>query len=166
MRYCIEVQFDPKSPFVTHFDGGTREARSPHILDRDHGACGHQFKRGFHQAFFGEWITDLYGGPFFFDCVVKFCGGHCGPTNPIASGFGPKVDDGHADAAGGRVEDFIGVSEACREGVHKTVAVIGWIKANFATDHRHAKAVAVAADASHDAVHKLFGFWVLRLAKG
>ena len=153
--HFFKVQTHTKVALVAHFNRGTGQARGTHILDRDHGTGGHQFKRGFHQALFGEGVTDLHCGAFVFDRVVKFGRCHCGTANTVAAGFRTKVHNGHADAGGCGVENLVCVGQTGGKCVHKAVAVIGRVKADFAANGRHAKAVAVAANACDHTVHQL-----------
>ncbi len=164
-RHFFKVEAHAEAAFVAHFHGGAGQARSAHVLDRDHGAGCHQLECGFHQALFGERVADLDSRAFLFDGVVKFGGGHGRATNTVAASFGPEVDHRHADTGGGRVEDFVGVREARREGVHEAIAVIGCVEAHFAANGWHAETVAIATDTFDDAVHKLAGLGVVRAAK-
>ena len=58
------------------------------------------------------------------------------------------------------------VGQTGGKGVHKAVAVIGRVEANFAADARHAKAVAIAADAFDHAIDQLAGLVVVGFAEG
>ena len=165
LRHFFKVKTHAEAALVAHFNGGTGQASSAHVLDRDDGTGRHQFERRFHQALFGEGIADLHGGALFLDRVVEFGGGHGGAADAVAACFGAEVDDGHADARGGGVEDFVGLGEACGKGVDEAVAVVGRIEADFAADSGHAKAVAVAANARDNAVHQLAGLVVVGRAE-
>ena len=166
LRDLFQIQSHAKATLVAHLHGGAGQTRRAHVLNGDHGTGLHQLQRGFHQAFFGERVADLNGGALFFDGVVKLCRRHGRTTNPVAAGLGTEVHNRHAHTGGGGIEDHVGLHEARRKGVHQTVAVVGGVKAHFAADTRHTKAVAVAADAFDHTVYQLAGLVMRRLAKG
>ena len=154
-RYFLKIKAHTKVALVAHFHGRTGQACGTHILNGDHGTGRHQFERGFHQAFFGEGVADLNGGTFVFDGVVELGRCHRRAAHTVAAGFRTKVNDRHANAGSGGIEDLVGVGQTRSKGVHKAVAVIGGVKAHFAPHRRHAKAVTIAANACNDAMHQL-----------
>ncbi len=164
-RDLVEVEADAEAALVAHLDGRAGEAGGAHVLDRDHGAGGHQLEAGFHQALFGEGVADLHGRTLGLDGVVELGGGHGGTADAVAASLGAEVDDRHPDAGGGRVEDRVGVGEAGGEGVDEAVAVIGGMEAQLSANGRHAEGIAVAADAGDDAVDEAAGLRVGRLAE-
>ncbi len=163
---AVEVEANAQAPLVAHLDGGTGEARGAHVLDRDHGARGHEFEAGLHQAFLGERVANLHGGAFLLDRIVKFGAGHCRAADAVAASLGTKVDDGHADAGGRRVEDGVRVGEAGGEGVDEAVAVVAAVEADLARDVGDAEGVAVAADALRRRPRQAGGSWGARVAEG
>ncbi len=154
-RDLFEVQTYTKVALVAHLYGRTGQARSAHILDRNHGTGRHQFERGFHQALFGEGVADLNGGTFVFDGVVELGRCHRRAAHTVAAGFRAKVNDRHANAGSGGIEDLVGVGQTGGKGVHKAVAIIGGVKTHFAAHRGHAKAVTVAAHTRDHAMHQL-----------
>jgi hypothetical protein len=151
---------DAQAPLVAHLDRRTGETGGAHVLDRDDGAGGHQFEAGFQQALFGEGVAHLHGRALLLDRVVEFGRGHGRAAHAVAARLGAEIDDGHADARGGRVEDRVRVGEAGGEGVDEAVAVVGAVEADLSAHGRHAEGVAVAADAFHDALHEMRGLGV------
>ena len=87
--------------------------------------------------------------------VVEFGRRHGRAVDAVAAGLGADIDDGHADALGGRVEDLVGLGEADAHGVDEDVAVVARVEIGLAADGRHADAIAVAADAGDDAVDEM-----------
>ena len=158
---AVQFQLNAQVTFVAHLYGGTGEASRTHVLNGDHSARAHQFHAGFHQAFFGERVTNLNGGAFFLDGVVEFSRCHRRTANTVTTCFRTEVHNRHADARRRRVEDLVRVSEASRESVHEAVAGIRRVETNLTTNGRHAEAVAVAANALNHAVDELFGFRVI-----
>ena len=73
----------------------------------------------------------------------------------VASGFRSDVDHRIADAARRSFENFVARRDAERKGVDENVAVVAGVERCLAADRRNADAVAVAADAAHDAVDEV-----------
>jgi hypothetical protein len=107
LRDAVEVEADAEAALVAHLDRRAGEARRAHVLDRDHGAGRHEFEAGLEQALFGEGVAHLHGRALLLDRVVELGRGHGRAAHAVAPRLGAEIDDGHADAARGRVEDRV-----------------------------------------------------------
>ncbi len=151
----VEVELDAEVALGAHLHGRRREAGRAHVLDRDDGAGRHEFEAGFEQQLLGERVADLHGRALGQRIVVEGRRRHGGAADAVASGLRAEIDDGLADAGGLRIEDAVGAGEPDRHGVDQDVAVVARIERDAAADRRHAEAVAVAADARHDAADEM-----------
>ena len=113
--------------------------------------AGHDFKTGFEQKLFREGIADLHRGALFVAVRVEFRRGHGGAMNAVAPGLGAEIDDRPADAGGRGVENLVRATKADRHGVDEDIAVVARMERGRAADRRHAKTIAIAADAGDDA---------------
>ena len=165
LRHRVQLQPDAKPALVAHLDRRTGQPRRPHVLNRDHSARGHQLQTGLQQPLFGERIADLHGWPLFLDRIVKFGAGHGRPANPVAPRFRAQIHHRHPHARGHRVKDLVAVSQPRRKGVDQTIAVVTAMKAHFAPDGRHAKRVAITADALDHALDQMRGLGVRHVAE-
>ena len=156
-RHPVEVQPDPQPPLVAHLDGRAGQPRRAHVLDRDDRARLHQFEAGFQQAFLGEGVAHLHGGALFLDGVVELGAGHGRAADAVAAGLGAQIDDRHADAGRGRIEDAVGLCDPGGKGVHEAVAVIGAVETDLAAHVRDAEGVAVGADPLDHALDQMRG---------
>ena len=161
-RHAVEVERHAQAALVAHLHRRAGQPRRAHVLDRDHGARGHQLKARLQQPLFGERVAHLHRGALFLDGVVELGGGHAGAAHPVASGLGAEIDHGAPDAGGRRVKNLVGVGQPGGEGVHEAVAVIAAVKAHRAADRGHAEGVAVAADPGHHPRHQAAGLGMLR----
>jgi hypothetical protein len=153
-RHPVEVETDAEAALVAHLDRRAGEARRPHVLDGDDRARRHQLEAGLHQPLLGEGVAHLHGGALLLGVGAEFRARHGRAAHAVAPGLGAEIDDRHADAARGRVEDLVRIGEAGGEGVDEAVAGIGPVEAQLARDRRHAEGVGVAADARHDAAQE------------
>src|SRR5216683_2968025 len=85
-------------------------------------------------------------------CALPICRGHRRAVDAVASRLRSDVDHRVADAGRGAFENLLALRDAEGEDVDEDVAVVGRMKGRFAPDGGDADAVAVAADAAHDAV--------------
>ena len=108
----------------------------------------------------------MNGWALFLNRVIEFGGGHRCAAYAITAGLCAKINDRHANAGGCGVEDFVRVGESCCEGIHKAVAVIGWVEADFAAHGWDTKTVAVSTDTGNNTVDQLPGLRVVRFTKG
>ena len=166
LGHVVQLQLDAQPALVAHLHRRTGQPSGAHVLNRDHGARGHQLQAGLQQTLFGERVADLNGGALFLDRVVEFGGCHGGAADAIAACLGAKVDDGHTHAAGLGIEDLVGIGQTGGKGIDQAVAVIGRMKAHFAADGGHAKRVAIAADAFDHALDQMRGLGVAGQAEG
>ena len=125
----------------------------------------HQLQAGLDEQLFGERVADLHGGALLVGFVVELGRGHGGAVDAVAAGLGADVDDGQADALGGRVEDLVGARQAGAHGVDEDVVVVALVEVGLPADGRHADAIAVAADAGDDAVDEVARLGVVRGAE-
>jgi hypothetical protein len=105
--HAVEVEPDAEAALVAHLDRRAGQPGRAHVLDRDHRARGHEFQARLQQALFGERVADLHGRALFLGVGAEFGRGHGRPADPVAPGLGAQVDDRHADARGGRIEDLV-----------------------------------------------------------
>ena len=164
-RDHIEIEFDAEIALGTHFDGRAGEAGGPHVLNGDDGTCGHQLKAGFEQQLFGEGVADLDGGAFFLCVLIEFGRCHGGAMDAVATCLGAEIDDGQAHALGFGIENLVRVGKASGESVYEAVAVIAFVEIDFAADGRHAKRIAIAANACNDAGDDVAGARMRRRTK-
>ena len=154
-RHLVHVEDDADFAIGRHLDAGAGQPGCAHILDRNNRITGHQFEAGFDQQFFGEGIADLHGRALFIAVIVKFRARHGRAMNAVAAGLGSDIDDRIADAAGGRIENLVGICHANGHRVDDDIAVIGRIEIGLAADCRYADAIAVAADTGNHALDQM-----------
>src|SRR5208282_4310127 len=83
----------------------------------------------------------------------------------ITAGLGADIYYRVADASGGGEEDAVGGGDADGHGVDQRIAIIGRVEVDLTADGRDADAVAVAANAAHDAIHQPLRHRVVRSAE-
>ncbi len=162
-RHLVEVQGDAEIALGAHLDRRAGEACRPHVLDRDDAAFGHDFKAGFEQQLFCERVADLHRRALFLGILAELGRRHCGAMDAVAAGLGAEIDDRHADARGGRIENLVGLGKADRHGVDQDIAVVTTVKPHRAADRRHPEGIAVTADAGHHAGDQMAGPRVVRI---
>src|SRR5262249_1526279 len=143
-----------------------REPGRAHVLNGDDATLRHDLETGFEQQFLRERIADLHGWALFFGSLAEFGRRHGGAVDSVAAGLGTEIDDRHADARTGGVENLVAVRETDRHRIHETVAVVARVKTNAAADGRHAEGIGVAADAGDHAGEEMPGELVRRRAEG
>ena len=164
-RHRVEIEVDAEIALGAHLDRRAGQAGRAHVLDRDHAIGRHDFEAGFQQQLFREGIADLHGRPLLGGIVVEFGRRHRGAVNAVAAGLGAEIDDRHVHAGGRRVENLVGVGEADRHRIDQNVAVIAGVETHLPADRRHAKRIAVAADAGDHARHQMPRLRMFRRAK-
>ena len=164
-RHLVEVQLDADAALAGHLDRGAGQAGGAHVLDGDDGVGRHQFQAGLDQQFFRERVADLHGGALFLGIGGELGGGHGGAVDAVAAGLRADIDDGVADPGGGGEENPVRAGDADGHRVDQRVAVIGGMEVDLAADGGHADAVAVAADAAHDAIDDRLGARMVRPAE-
>ena len=102
----------PPLSAISHDGGG--EAGGAHVLDGDDDVRRHQLEAGLDQQLLGERVADLHGRALLVGFVVELGRRHGGAVDAVAAGLGADVDDGQADALGGRVEDLVGARRGRR----------------------------------------------------
>ena len=126
----------------------------------------HDFETGFEQELFRERIADLHGRPLLLGVGAEFGRRHGGAVNAVAPGFRAEIDDRHADARRGGIKNLVRLGDADRHGVDQAIAVIAAVEAHLAADRRHAKRIAVAADAGDHAADEVAGLRIVWIAEG
>ena len=84
----------------------------------------------------------------------------------VAAGLRAEIDNRHADAGSGGIENLVILADADRHGIDQIVAVVARVKAHRAAHRRHAEGVAVAADAGDHAGNEMPGLGMLGIAEG
>ena len=161
----VKVEFDAKIALGPHFDGGRCQASRAHVLDSNHRAGFHQFQAGFQQQLFGKGIADLHRRAFFFRIRLEAGRGHAGPVDAVAAGFRAEIDDGVAHSRRRGIENLVRPGQPHRHGIDQDIAIVARVEPHRSADGRHAKGIAIAANASHHASQQMPGFRVLRRAK-
>src|SRR5262249_60810922 len=82
------------------------------------------------------------------------------PWNPVPPRLRAEVDDRHADARSGRIENPVFAGDADRHRIDQAIAVIARVKADRAADGRYAERIAVAADAGDHPRNQMPRFWM------
>ena len=165
-RHLVEIERDAEIALGAHFHRRAGEPRRAHVLDGDDAALVHDLEAGLEQQLFRERIADLHGRAFGFRVLAEFRRGHRGAVDAVAAGLRAEIDDRHADAGGGRVENLVLLRDAHRHGVDEVVAVVARMEAHRAAHGRHAKRIAVAADAGDHAGHQMPRLGMLGIAEG
>ena len=145
----------PSSPLRAHLAGGAGEAGGAHILNAEDGAGLHGFEAGFEEELFEEGVAHLDVGALLLGALGELFRRHRGAVDAVAASLGADVEDGVADAGGGRVKDLVVADEAEGEGVEQRVAGVAGLEAGLAAEVGDAEAVAVAGDAVDDAIGDL-----------
>ena len=153
----IEVEVGAQPALARHLEGRRGKAGGAHVLDGDDGVGGHQLEARLDQQLLGEGIADLHRGPLRIDGIADRRRCHGGPVDAVAPGAGSHVHHWVANAFGARSEHAVLRGDSHGHGVHQDVAVVSRIKAARAADRGHTDAVAVPADARHDAAHQMAG---------
>ena len=125
----------------------------------------HQLQARLDQQLLREGVADLHGRALLVRLVVELGRRHGGAVDAVAPGLGADVDHRQPDALGGRVEDLVRLGEADAHGVDQDVAVVAGVEVGLAADRRHARAVAVAADARDHAGHQVARLGVVGIAE-
>ena len=150
-RHLVEIERDAEIALGAHLHRRAGQPRRAHVLDGDDAALGHDLEAGFEQQLLGERIADLHGRALLLGILAELGRGHRGAVDAVAAGLGAEIDDRHADAGGGGVENLVLRGDADRHGVDQAIAVIARVEAHRAADRRHAERIAVAADAGDHA---------------
>src|SRR5262249_61774393 len=146
-RSRLETGRDAEFPFGARLAGGAGGPRRAHVLDGDDAVLRHDFETRLEQQFLRERIADLHGGALFFGSFAEFGRRHCGAVDAVAAGLGAEINDRHADARSGGVENLVAARETDRHRIHETVAGVAGVKTNTAAHRPPAEGIAVAPDA-------------------
>src|SRR5262249_6816511 len=165
-RYRVEIERDAEIAFGAHLHRRAGEARRAHVLDGDDAVLGHDFEAGLEQQVPRERIADLHGGALFVGTLAEFGRRHGGAMDAVAAGLGAEIDDRHADARSGGIENLVAARDTHRHRIDEAVAVVAGVKTNAAAHRRYTEGIAVAADAGDHAGGQMSGLRVVRRARG
>ena len=111
-----------------------------------------QLDAGLHQQLLEEGVAHLHRRPqLLLPRLEGARGQHVGAADAVAARIGADEDDRVADAGRDRAQQLVAARHADAHRVDQRVAVVGVGERDLAAHGRHAQAVAVAADARHDA---------------
>ena len=150
-----QVDLDAGACVGRTLDGGGGEAGSAEVLHTDDHAQVEHFEAGLHEALFEEGVAHLHGGAVFEGVFAEGVGGEGGAVHAVTPGVGADEEDGVAHPFCEGEHDAVGADEAHAHGVDEGVAGVGVVEVDLAADRGHADAIAVAADARHDAAEEV-----------
>ena len=146
----------------------------PEVLDSDDEALGDQLERRLDQQLLGERVADLDGGRRFEDrgepaprprSSPKSLASTDAPPIPSRPVAEPYSTTRLPGAVGGGAGQHPVLEQPDRHHVDQRVALVRRVEHELAAHRRHADAVAVPADAAHDAVDEVPGPRVGRVAE-
>ena len=114
-----------------------------------------QLERRFEQELLGERIADLHPRALGIALVREVLGRERRAVDAVASGARANRDDRIAHALGLRADQLFLAHHADAHRVDERIALVRVVEHDFTGDGRHADAVAVVADALHDAGDEL-----------
>lgn len=138
-RHRIQIEFNTEIALRAHLDGGTRQTRCTHVLNRDDAIRFHDFETCFQQQLFSERIADLHGRTLLCRVIIEFGRRHGRAVNAVAAGLGTEINDRHVHTGRRCVKNLVGLSEAHRHRVDQNVAVVARVKARLPADRRNTK---------------------------
>src|SRR4029453_4990967 len=159
-RHLVEIERHAEIALGAHLHRRTGQPGRAHVLDGDHAALLHDLEAGFEQQLFGKWVSDLHGRALLFRVLAELGRGHCRAVNAVAPRLRAEIDDRHADARSGRIENLVFARNTDRHRVDPAIAVITRGDPNRAADRRHAERIAVAADAGDHARNQMARLWM------
>ncbi len=151
-RHLGDVDRDADVAAGRHLGRRRREAGRAHVLNGHDVAAGDQLEACLEQQLLGERIADLHARALGLGGRRQVLRRERGAVDAVAAGAGADGDDRIADALGHRAHQFrFLVHQPDAHGVDQRVAVVRRVEHDLAGHGRHAHAVAVVADALHDA---------------
>ena len=106
----MDVDLDTGAAATGGLAGRAGETRSPHVLDASNAIGGQKFKTGLKQKLLAEGISHLDGGAIGLGLFGQLARSESGPSESIATGLGPDIEDRIADSLGGSTSNLL-VSE-------------------------------------------------------
>ena len=157
-RHRLELDLEADPAARGHLGERGRKARGAQVLQRDDERAAGELERALEQLLAGEGIADLHRGTLLGALLVEVLRREdAGPADAVAPGERAVEDDLVADAGSGGPHELIGLEHPQRHRVDERVVTVGGVEDGLAADVRDADAVAVAADAAHDAVEEPAG---------
>jgi hypothetical protein len=153
LRHEGDVDLHAGAAARAHLAGGARQTGRAHVLDAHECVGLHHLEARLEEQLLHERIADLHRGPLLGRLLVELRRGHRGAMDAIAPGLRSDVEHGVPHARGDPLDDLVGLRDAEAEHVHQRVAGVAFVEGDLAADGGDADAVAVAADAGHDAGH-------------
>ena len=156
----------PPSPFDASSRRRARDAGRAEVLDALDEVAREQLEAALDEHLLGERVADLHGGALGGAALGERVGREDrGAADAVAAGARAEEHDLVAGAPGvGEVQVLV-AQHADRERVHERVRLVDRVEPGLAADVRQAEAVAVEADARHDAVHDAGGVGVVDRAE-
>ena len=165
-RDRVEVDEDPGAAPVRRLGHGAGDPGGAEVLDADDEPLGDQLEGRLDQQLLRERVADLHRGRFEASCSPKVAEASTDappiPSRPVAVPYRTTRLPG---TVGGRPGEHPVLEQPDRHHVDQRVALVGGVEHELAAHRRHADAVAVAADAAHDAVDEVPGPGVRRVAE-
>ena len=115
------------------------------------GVAGQQLQARLEQQFLLKRIADLHGRSVLTRFLCQFTGGECGAGEPIATGFGPDIENRVAHAARRPAGKLVVPKGAQAKHIDEWISFKTFVEIDFAADGRDANAVAIMCDAGDNA---------------
>ena len=146
----------PTPPLAAISEVEDARPAAPRSCTRDDQPARGQLERALDQLLARERVADLHARPLVLVALVEVLRGqHARPADAVAPGRGAEEHDEVARAGGARAHELVRAQQADAERVDERVVAVGGVEDRLAGDVRDADAVAVAADAAHDAAEQL-----------
>ena len=150
----VNVQYETTSAASDGFHRRAGEAGRAQILQRADFACGQGLQARFNQRLFQKGIAHLHRGAQLL-LFLKGAGRQPGrAVNPVPSGAGAHQKQRVAGGVRRRAGQVVNAGDADAHRVDQRILRIGFVKVDFAGYVGNADAVAVPADAVHDAAQQ------------
>ena len=154
-RDAGDVHLDAAPTSVGQLGGRAGEPGRPQVLHGDDPRVAGQGDADLHQALLEKGVADLDRGTSLTGGFVELDRGEGGAMDAVTAGVGTDQQDEVAGTGGGRPGQLGLLDDADAHGVDQAVVPVGLIEVDLATDGGDADAVAVAADAGHDAIEEV-----------
>ncbi len=152
LRHARDVDFHADAAARSGFRRRARQARGAHVLHADARVGRHHLEARLEQQLLHERIADLHGRAFVRRTVVELGRRHRGAVDAVAARLGADVVHRIADAARHALDERVMPRQPEAEHVDERIASVRLVEHDLAADGGDPDAVAVAADAAHDAV--------------
>src|SRR2546425_267243 len=148
-----------------HLGGTAGQPGRTHVLDSHHGAGLHELQTCLEEQLLREGIAHLHRRPALLGALVERRRGHRGAVDAVSPRLVADVEHRIPDSLGAGAEDPVGPDEPHAHHVDERVARVLGREGDLAADGGAAEAVAVPADAGHDALDQPACLRVVRLAE-